>query len=93
MGSSRVDVKAYESNDGSMARLKDAGRTNHTGQWLDEIVQSGNYCYSSFSVASIDEVKIQLSKVYHKHLFKPHVQTAWSFTWVEKGRVLLRLEL
>ena len=31
----------------------------------DQIVQSGNYCYSSLRVASIDEIKIQPSKDYH----------------------------
>ena len=71
----------------------DAMRTNPpqvNGQ--DQIVQSGNYCNSSFRVASIDEVKIQPSKDYldsHTN----HVQATSHFTRVKKERVLLRLEL
>ena len=55
----------------------------------NHFVQSGNYCYSSLRVASIDEVKkrIQPSKDYHDSHSIPYV------AWVKKGRFLLRLEL
>ena len=38
---------------------------NPTSQGKDQIVQSGNYCYSTFRVASMEENKIQPSKDYH----------------------------
>ena len=58
----------------------DRSRVHFIRCWLDEtpqvnnqdqVTQSGNYCYSSFRVASIDEVKIQPLKDYHDSL-KPH---------------------
>ena len=54
----------------------------------DQIVQSGNYCYVSLRVLSIDEVKIKPSKDYHDS----HVQITSSYTQVKKGHILLGLE-
>ena len=94
MGSIMVDVKQgariqWQINN-SLHQMLGGLTPQINGQ--DQRVQSGNYCYSSFSVASIDEVKIQPSKDYHDSHLK-HMQTTSSFTRVKKWRILLRLEL
>ena len=62
MGSSFVDVKADKPNNAPNQML--GGWTTWVnGQ--DQIVQLGNYYYSSFRVVSIDEIKIQPLKDYH----------------------------
>ena len=49
-----------------------AGHKNHIPKSQDQIDHSENYNYSSISVASIDEIKIQPSKDYGES-HKPYV--------------------
>ena len=58
----------------------------------DQIVQLGNYSYSSIRVTSIDEGKKQPMKDYSGSKLNC-VQTTSLFTCINKGHVLLRLEL
>ena len=50
------------------------GERNPQVNGQDQIVQSGNYCYSFIRVVSIDEIKIKPLKDHHdsysNHMFK-----------------------
>ena len=61
------------------------------GQYL--IVHSGNYCYSSFWVTSMDENETQSSKKLPWLILQPHVQTVSLFARVKQRCVPLSLEL
>ena len=67
MGSSVVNVKTDEPNDGSTACLTSQvlGRQIPREYAQNQIVRSGNSCWSSIRVVSMDENKIQPSKDYH----------------------------
>ena len=68
-----MNVKADEPNDAPNKVL--GGRAQGVNS-QDQIVQSGKYCCSFFSMTSMNENKTLPSKDYHKsysnHMFKPH---------------------